>query len=395
MISVDLKKCRRCGLCAKACPFAAIEIQEKVPVINQEACTNCGACVEACKFNALEKIEQQASIERTDGDIWIFGECDENGLAPVVYELAAKANQLARQANVNTAVVILGNKIPIQQAQRLGVGKIIAVQHEKLARFDDRQAANVLCRLVKKYNPSILLGGATAIGRALLPRCAVKLHTGLTADCTELSIDPVTRILLQTRPAFGGNILATIVTENHRPQMATVRPGVVKAEKTTPQKEADICWETVPEELLDYSFQWIDFIPKPAETTNLRDAEVIVAAGYGCQGPEGVKLVAEFARAIGATLAASRPVVDAGWLQYHQQVGQTGTTIQPKLYIACGISGAIQHWVGMSNADKIIAINTDPDCQMMLNADIAIKGNIFDIIPQAMDCIKKNQPLAK
>ena len=316
--------------------------------------------------------------------IWIFAECNRRHLSQVALELISCARNLTADAQVTA--VLIGHQLDaaVQDAAAAGVGQIIVADHPLLERFDDCRYESILTNLVKKNNPDILLGGATAIGRALLPRCAVKLHTGLTADCTQLSIEPETGLLLQTRPAFGGNLFATIKTAGHRPQMATVRPQVMNITPFSGENNPEIIRVTPSEDELKGSFDWLDFIPKAEADSDLRNAKTIVTAGYGCGGPDGIKLVRDFATAIGAALGASRPVVDAGWLPYSCQVGQTGTTVQPDTYIAIGVSGAIQHWVGMGNAKKIIAINKDPDCFMMQQADVAIQADLFSLLPAAI-----------
>ena len=316
--------------------------------------------------------------------IWIFAECNRRHLSQVALELISCARNLT--ANAQVTAVLIGHQLDaaVQDAAAAGVGQIIVADHPLLERFDDCRYESILTNLVRKNNPDILLGGATAIGRALLPRCAVKLHTGLTADCTQLSIEPETGLLLQTRPAFGGNLFATIKTAGHRPQMATVRPQVMKITPFSGENNPEIIRVTPSEDELKGSFDWLDFIPKAEADSDLRNAKTIVTAGYGCGGPDGIKLVRDFATAIGAALGASRPVVDAGWLPYSCQVGQTGTTVQPDTYIAIGVSGAIQHWVGMGNAKKIIAINKDPNCFMMQQADVAIQADLFSLLPAAI-----------
>ncbi len=320
--------------------------------------------------------------------IWIFAECNHGRLSQVALELISCAHGLAADGKV--AAVLIGYRLDdaVAEAASSGVSQIFVADHPLLEHFDDCRYEKILTNLVRKYDPDILLGGATAVGRALLPRCAVKLHTGLTADCTQLSIDSETGLLLQTRPAFGGNLFATIKTAEHRPQMATVRPQVMKIKPFTIKSNLEIIRIKPSEEELQPSFDWLDFIPKPESTSDLRNAKVIVTAGYGCGGPDGVQLVRDFTAAIGGTLAASRPVVDAGWLPYACQVGQTGTTVQPEIYIAIGVSGAIQHWVGMGNSKKIIAINKDPDCFMMQQADVAVQADLFSLLPAIITKIK-------
>ena len=321
--------------------------------------------------------------------IWIFAEIYRRRLSQVALELISCGRGLAADAQVTAVLIGHGLDDAVREAAATGAAQIIVADHPLLENYDDCRFEAILTNLIRKYNPDILLGGATAIGRALLPRCAVKLHPGLTADCTQLTIEPETGLLLQTRPTFGGNLFATIKTAEHRPQMATVRPQVMKITPFTMVKEPEIIHVTPSEDELKGSFDWLDFIPKAESDSDLGNAKVIVTAGYGCGGPDGVKLVREFATAVGATLAASRHVVDAGWLPYSCQVGQTGTTVQPDIYVAIGVSGAIQHWVGMGNAKKIIAVNTDPDCFMMQQADVAVQADLFSLLPAAISKLQK------
>ena len=277
--------------------------------------------------------------------IWIFAECNRRHLSQVALELISCARNLT--ANAQVTAVLIGHQLDaaVQDAAAAGVGQIIVADHPLLERFDDCRYESILTNLVRKNNPDILLGGATAIG---------------------------------------GNLFATIKTAGHRPQMATVRPQVMKITPFSGENNPEIIRVTPSEDELKGSFDWLDFIPKAEADSDLRNAKTIVTAGYGCGGPDGIKLVRDFATAIGAALGASRPVVDAGWLPYSCQVGQTGTTVQPDTYIAIGVSGAIQHWVGMGNAKKIIAINKDPNCFMMQQADVAIQADLFSLLPAAI-----------
>jgi electron transfer flavoprotein alpha subunit len=360
-----------------------------VAVIDYDACTLCGSCVSACKrFGAIEMDESVRRYHNAAGDVWVFCEKDEatGALAPVARELIGLACGLARDLGVQPVAILIGHDLGAcaREAVAYGASTVYVAEHCGLTTFDDQRYAAVLARLTARETPDILLGGATAVGRALLPRVAVMIHTGLTADCTELAIDPETGLLNQTRPAFGGNILATITCEERRPQMATVRPAVLPRPEPDPTRTGRILPVEVQPGDLDSAVQWLDFRPRDAEGVDLREAEIIVTAGYGVGGPEGVRLVAKLAHALGASLGSSRPVVDSGWLDYSHQVGQTGTTVQPKLYIACGVSGAIQHIVGMQNSDVVIAVNRDPDAPVFQYADYAIVGDIFEVIPQLL-----------
>jgi electron transfer flavoprotein alpha subunit len=393
-IRVIAEKCVGCGLCVKACPFGAMRLENRLAVIDYDACTLCGACVSACKrFNAIEMEKKKKRRRASAGDVWVFCERDEagNGLAAVSCELLGLAGRLAAELGGRTAGVLIGHDLGACAAEAVAYGAdtVHVADQVALATFDDQRYAAILARLVQQEKPDILLGGATVVGRALLPRVAVRIHTGLTADCTELSIDPETGLLNQTRPAFGGNILATITCEDRRPQMATVRPAVLPRPVPDPHRRGKIIPSPIVPEDLHSPVQWLDFTPRAAGGVDLREAEIIVTAGYGVGGPEGVRLVARLAAALGACLGSSRPVVDSGWIDYPHQVGQTGITVQPKLYIACGVSGAIQHIVGMQNSDTIVAINRDPEAPIFQYADYAVVGDLFDILPPLLRQFEK------
>jgi electron transfer flavoprotein alpha subunit len=394
-IEVLQDKCVGCGLCVKACPFGAISLRERKAVIDYDKCTFCGSCVPVCKkFNAIRQNDTAPTAKRQPaGEVWVFCEVDPAAgrLAGVSVELLGLARDLAGALNVNVGALLAGRNLAgyAREAISFGADRVYLMEHPDLERYDDERYGTVISRLVTAHKPEILLGGATAVGRALLPRIAIKVHTGLTADCTELNIDPKTGLLRQTRPAFGGNILATITCENHRPQMATVRPGVLRRKPADSARAGEfVACPPQPEELRS-ALEWLDFRPRGKGDVDLREAEVIVAAGYGAGGPDGVRLVADLAKALGGALGASRSVVDAGWLAYPHQVGQTGTTVQPKLYVACGISGAIQHIVGMQNSETIVAINRDPDAPIFQCADYALVGDLAAIIPELLRQIEK------
>jgi electron transfer flavoprotein alpha subunit len=363
-------------------------MEGKKAVIDYERCTLCGACVPACeRFGALVDHGETpaAAAAGPRGEVWVFcePEPEHGGLMPVSRELLGLAPSLAAALGVEPAAVLLGEGLADHARECIAYGarKVYLAEAPELARYDDRRWSQVLAGLVRERRPEILLGGATAIGRALLPRVAVEVHTGLTADCTELRIDAATGLLQQTRPAFGGNIMATITCERYRPQMATVRPAVLPRPQPDATRRGVVVRVAVDAARLPTALEWLRFVPRGAAGVDLREAEVIVAAGYGVGGPEGVKLVAALATALGGVLGASRAVVDAGWLPYAHQVGQTGMTVQPKLYVACGVSGAIQHVVGMQNSATIVAINRDPQAPIFRLADYAVVGDLFELIP--------------
>ena len=316
-------------------------------------------------------------------NVWILAEFLEPGkFHSASFELLGAARGLADDLNCEVWAIALGSDL--SQASELisyGADKVIAVEDARLKDFNDELECGILERLVRKYRPEIMLGAATIKGRALIPRLASKLYTGLTADCTELSIDRETGELLQTRPAFGGNIMATIRSGGFRPQMATVRPKVMKALQKDPERKGEIIRESVDEADAQHIKEIIETVKAEGDTLNLNDARIIVAGGRAMKGPEGFKLLKTLADKLGGAVGASRAAVDNGWIAYPHQVGQTGQTVQADIYIACGISGQIQHLIGMQSCKTIIAIDVDDTTPMMQLADIAVKGDLFKIVP--------------
>ena len=388
-------RCVGCTLCVKTCPFGAISMSDRKAVIDYDRCTLCGACAPACKFEAIVVTATRVQAVTGRGDIWVFCEEESPGtLARVSLELLGSATQLAQALHVLVGAALIGHGASgcARQAAMHGADRVYVADHAGLEEYHDEAYATILARMVRQYEPEVLLGGATAVGRSLLPRVAVLVKTGLTADCTELGIDPDTGLLLQTRPAFGGNILATITCEERRPQMATVRPGVLPLPEADVTRETELVRCPVAASDLVTRTRWLDFRPKSAAGLGLREAETIVSAGAGVGGPDGVALVARLAEALGGVLGASRAAVDAGWIEYRHQVGQTGVTVQPRLYVACGISGAIQHLVGMQSSETIVAINRDPDAPILQHADIALVGDVSDVIPELLRQLEEDPP---
>ena len=385
-IKIVIEKCTGCKLCIKACPFSAIRMVEKKAVIDLNKCTLCGACVDACKLEAI--ILKKPTVAGkpgvvSKGDVWVFAEQKKGKAQPVVFELLAKARELADKLDAGVAALLLGNSLKTE-AQNLiwqGADKVYVVENEKLANFQDEPYTNALVELIAKYQPQIVLTGATLIGRSLISRVAVKINTGLTADCTGLDIEPERKILLQTRPAFGGNIMATIITPNHRPQMATVRHKVFTPNPQDNTRRGEIIYERLGDKKLTSRAKILDIVEELESTVNLAEADIIVSGGRGMGGPENFKILEELAKVLNAAVGASRAAVDSGWMPYSHQVGQTGRTVCPKIYIACGISGQIQHLVGMQSSKIIVAINKDPEAPIFKVATYGIVSDLFEIIP--------------
>lgn len=324
-------------------------------------------------------------------NVWAVAEILSGKVQPVTNELIGAARSLADTRASQVWVLVMGYGVA-EQAQSLfafGADKVIVVDDSKLSGFTDELEAEIMVRLIEKYKPETILCAATTRGRALIPRVAVKTNCGLTADCTELGIDPDNGDLLQTRPAFGGNIMATIRCSNHRPQMATVRPRVMKALEPDLTRTGEIICENVQESDAKKIKRIVEIFHSEETAVNLGDAQIIIAGGRGMKGPEGFKMLKKLAARVGGAVGASRAAVDNGWIPYAHQVGQTGQTVQTKVYIACGISGQIQHLVGMQSCDLIIAIDKNPDTPMMQIADIAVVGDLFEIIPELINEIIK------
>lgn len=387
-INIINEKCKGCTICAKNCPFNAITMEGKLAVIGS-ACTGCGVCVDKCPFKAIEKVEEEKTVVDLSqySGVWVFAEQRENKIMPVVIELLGEGKKLAEEVGCELSAVLCGYNVEglADELFEYGADKVYIADSKELENYTTDGYTKVIFEAINKYKPEIVLLGATHIGRDLGPCLAVKANTGLTADCTKLEIDPVDKKIKQTRPAFGGNLMATIVCPNHRPQMSTVRPGVMAKAEHTSGRSGEVINLEVSFNEGDIRTKVLEIVKSVKETVSLTDAEVIVAGGMGLGRAEGFDLLKELAKKLNGVVAASRAAVDAGWIDHAYQVGQTGTTVKPKIYIACGISGAIQHVAGMQNAEQIIAINTAENAPIFEVADYGIVGDLYKVIPAMID----------
>jgi electron transfer flavoprotein alpha subunit len=388
-------KCIACGECVEVCPFGVLKLEGETLVIG-DGCNLCGACVEVCEVEALAVPETEGLAPRPEtppDGVWVLAEQRRGELAPVTMELLGEARRLAETLNVKVAAVLLGDGVA-QLSEALltaGAHKVYLAEYPRLADFVEETYAAALTELARKFQPEIILAGATYLGRAFIPQVAAALKTGLTADCTAFDIDSDQRLLLQTRPAFGGNIMATIITPRTYPQMATARPGVFKPATPATAPAGDVIRVEVAALEQPPRCRFVGTVAEIKERIPLNAAEVIVAGGRGLKDAKHVKLLEELADLLGGAVGATRAAVDAGWIPYAQQIGQTGKTVAPKLYIACGISGATQHLVGMQSSDVIVAINKDPQAPIFQVADVGLVGDLFEIVPALIQEIKKDR----
>lgn len=406
-------KCKGCKLCIKACPFDAIEMKGKFAWIN-EKCTACNQCIPACPFDAIIKTEPEDDGDQDFSDykdVWVYAEHRDGKLMNVALELIGEGNRLSREIGPEAKVyaVLVGDGIEhlVQQCYEYGADGVYLLEDPLLKSYTTDGHTKVVVELIDAYKPEIVLLGATHIGRDLAPRVAARLNTGLTADCTRLDVKVSSYIdyakknttldtsnldpdsedtgLKQTRPAFGGNLMATIVCPKTRPQMATVRPGVMQKREKTAGISGEMVRVKPAISNEDIRTELLEVVKSTKEMVSLTDAEIICSAGRGLGDSSGFELMKKFAEKVGGVVGSSRAAVDAGWIDHAHQVGQTGTTVKPKIYFACGISGAIQHLAGMQSSDIIIAINKNPEAPIFEVADFGIVGDLYKIIPLLME----------
>lgn len=389
-IRVNREKCTGCESCLSSCPFDAIVMKDDKALIT-ELCQLCKACLPVCPEGAIAEVREASDDkEKAAGKgVWVFAEQRAGTIAGVSVELLGAGRGLAEKLGADLSAVLFGaSEEDAKELIRWGADKVYHCPDDIVKDFNDEPYAVLLAELVNEYKPEVVLAGATPIGRSFFPRVAARLHTGLTADCTSLDIDEETKNLLQVRPAFGGNIMATILCPHTRPQMATVRPRVMKKGEYNKDRAGEVI--KVSAGHIASRTKLVKTIKEVSETAvNLHDANVIVAGGRGLGGEKGMQLLFELADALGGAVAASRGAVDEGWIPYRHQVGQTGKTVAPKLYIACGISGAVQHLVGMQSSDIIVAINKNPEAPIFNVATYGIVGDVFEIVPMLIKKIKE------
>ncbi len=393
-IIVRQEKCTGCETCVDSCPFDAIEMREGRAVIN-EYCNACMACLPVCPEGAI--IETESGIQKAASatkfadykDVLVFAEQREGKTAHVSYELLGAGRRLADELGSGLLAALLGaDESEARELVRWGADRVYLCSDPVFEKFNDDTYAGALLGIIEEHKPSIVLAGATPVGRSFIPRVAARLHTGLTADCTSLEIDSESGNLVQIRPAFGGNIMASILCPDYRPQMATVRPRVMKRGRY----DADRTGEVININFNNPASRTkvIETVKEVSEiSVNLHEADIIVSGGRGAAGEKGFKILQELAEAIGGSVGASRAAVDEGWIPYSHQVGQTGKTVNPRIYFACGISGAVQHLVGMQSSDIIIAVNKNPEAPIFSVATYGIVGDLFEIIPMLTGKIKE------
>jgi electron transfer flavoprotein alpha subunit len=412
-------KCIACGArCQMSCPKDAVEMNEKgEPLIDLAKCIGCNKCVKICPAEALELYQPQPGELPESGDeveevevetkedsleqwrgVWVFVEHLEGKANPVSWELLGVGKILAQDLGVELAAVVLGSDVGHLVGEALGHGadKVYVIDSPVLKHYRVTPYLKGVANLVQKYQPEIILIGATGLGRDLAGSIATVLKTGLTADCTGLTIDKTKRLLEQTRPAFGGNIMATILTERARPQMASVRPRVMPMPSFIAGRPGEVVRETLEMKEEDIKTKIIEIVSVQCEAAiDITSFDVLVSGGRGMMTPENFKMLGELASLVGGTVCGTRGAVDAGMITHERQVGQTGKTVRPKLYMAFGISGAIQHIVGMQNSEYVIAVNKDKNAPIFEAAQMGIVGDVFEILPDLIQSLRqRTEPVA-
>ncbi len=391
-VKVDPDECIGCRSCIPICPFGAIDFSEETEKASiNDKCTSCGVCVPACPSEAIFSDIKIVTDLTAYKDVWVFAEHRDGKLAKVGLQLLGCAHGLAKEVGQRTCAVLLGHKVE-KMAKTLiehGAEVVYYVDAPELEHYRFDTYTKAMVELVRKHLPNMFIMGATHIGRDLAPRVSRRLNAGLTADCTELTIDPETKLLKMTRPAFGGNIMATILCPNTRPQMSTVRPGIMKELPADHGRKGEVVKEAVGFEPRDMMMTIVNVVKEQRHIANLEEARIIVSGGRGVGGADGFKVIKALADMLSGEVGGSRVAVEKGWITQDHQVGQTGKTVRPDLYIACGISGSIQHRAGMGQSGCIVAINKDPDAYIFKIADYGIVGDLHEVVPLLTEAFKK------
>ncbi len=394
MITIDLDKCTGCGLCVKSCSFEALVVEEKKAVLDVEKCTLCGICISACPFEAIgmERKARTADVSQYK-DVWVFAEQWGGKYKNVALELLGKGRDLADEIGERLCAVLIGNGLDgmAETLASYGADLVYVIDTETLETYSTDGYRSAVSTLITRFKPNMMLFGATHVGRDLAPSVAAHLGLGLTADCTGLSITD-DGLLLQTRPAFGGNLMADIVTPNTRPQMATVRPNVMTRPEPEDGRECEVVRVEFRIDAKNIRTEVLEEITGAVEGEKpVEEADIIISGGRGLGDPDGFDVLRKLARVLRGTIGCSRPVVELGWMPKSRQVGQSGKTVSPTLYVACGISGAIQHKVGIRNSDIIIAINKDAQAPIFEVASLGVVGDLYKIIPMLTEAIEKGR----
>jgi electron transfer flavoprotein alpha subunit/NAD-dependent dihydropyrimidine dehydrogenase PreA subunit len=390
--------CTGCSICVKTCPVKAISINGQRKAVVSEDCTLCSICVNSCPFNCLAVHHSfggdKEELAKYSG-ILVLCEMRNNSPDRSAYELLGEARKLAAQSTEQKEVIaLIITNDPCDTPEKLihaGADRVIKAVHGNLEHFSTEPWSRILTEVIKTCMPEIVLAAATTTGRDVMPRVSKNLDTGLTADCTELHINRENGLLMQTRPAFGGNIMATIVCDRTRPQMSTVRPGVMKPLEPDTSRTGRITDLEVTDEMVAGRSRVLEFVPTGGDEVDITEAEIVISGGRGMKDPANFAMLHDLAHLLGATVGASRAAVDNGWIEYPRQVGQTGKTVQPKTYLAVGISGAVQHRVGMQSSDAIFAVNKDPDAGIFQFCSHGFVGDLFEIIPALIKEIHKRR----
>ena len=387
--------CTGCGMCVKTCPVQALSVNDKRKAVVSDACTLCSICVDSCPFGALAVHHafggDPARLAKYSG-ILVLCEMREGYPDRSALELLGKARKLSAGEKTVTALIITDD--PHDTPEKLihaGADRVIQAVDPVFRHFSTEPWNSILTKVILDEKPEIVLAAATTTGRDVMPRASKTLDTGLTADCTELHMDKDSGMLMQTRPAFGGNIMATIVCDRTRPQMSTVRPGVMKPMEADTSRTGEIIDLELTPEMTASRTEVLEFIPTEGDEVDITEAELVISGGRGMKEPANYHMLHELAHLLGGTVGASRAAVDSGWIEYPRQVGQTGKTVQPKTYLAVGISGAVQHRVGMQSSDTIYAVNRDPDANIFQFCTEGFVGDLFEVIPQLIKEIKKRR----